>query len=57
MALTIKSRRLINSLGQPVKESTYSIKADEKGVWWIIHDQVGSGEPLSQWLDSQDGII
>ena len=54
MAITIKTRRLIHSLGECCKESSYSIKSDGDGIWWISHDQVGSGEPLSQWLDSEN---
>ena len=45
----LPSDKLIQSLGEKHPESSYSIKV-ENGEWWIEHDQVGSGEPLKQWL-------
>jgi len=44
-----KPNELIKSLGDPVEDNAYEIKAI-KGEWWITHKHVGSGEPLEQWL-------
>jgi len=41
---------LINSLGEPSKDNKYEIVAID-GQWWIIHKEVGSGEPLKQFLE------
>jgi hypothetical protein len=54
--ITIRTRELIKSLGTPDKVNTYSLKPDEDGVWWLSHDVVGSGEPLSQWLERENKL-
>lgn len=40
------------SLGEPVKGNEYEIKVID-GRFWIEHKQVGSGEPLEQWIESE----
>lgn len=51
------SRVLHDSLGSPVRTHSYEIVAKE-GEWWINHKQVGSGEPLKQWIiDEIDGNL
>jgi len=43
--------KLIKSLGEPVEGNEYIIK-HINGEWWIEHKEVGSGEPLKQWLET-----
>lgn len=43
--------RLHASLGECSNDHSYTIKA-ENGEWWIEHNQVGSAEPLKQWIKS-----
>lgn len=45
------SARLSSSLGECVKGNNYEIVAEKDG-FWINHKEVGSGEPLTQWIDS-----
>jgi hypothetical protein len=42
---------IIQSLGEHEEsvEHSYEIKF-VAGKWWIIHQQVGSGQPVDQWL-------
>ncbi len=42
--------KLLTSLGEPVDGNEYEIK-NHNGEWWIEHKAIGSGEPLSQWLN------
>lgn len=47
---------LIKSLGEPTKihNHIYEIRpytVEHKTEWWIFHKEVGSGEPLTQWLN------
>ncbi len=46
------SARLSDSLGECVEGNDYEIVADKDGRFWINHKEVGSGEPLTQWIDS-----
>lgn len=46
------SMRLSNSLGECVDGNDYEIIADGDGRFWISHKEVGSGEPLEQWINS-----
>ena len=46
------SARLSSSLGECVEGNDYEIVADKDGRFWINHKEVGSGEPLVQWIDS-----
>ena len=46
------SARLSSSLGECVEGNDYEIVADKDGRFWINHKEVGSGEPLEQWIDS-----
>lgn len=46
------SARLAASLGECVQGNDYEIVADKDGRFWINHVEVGSGEPLVQWIDS-----
>jgi hypothetical protein len=43
--------KLIKSLGEPIEGNEYIIKP-VKCEWWIEHKEVGSGEPLKQWLET-----
>lgn len=45
------SARLSSSLGECVEGNDYEIVADKDGSFWINHKEVGSGEPLKQWID------
>ena len=51
--------RLINSLGDKVSSNSYTIdfettlRSTVRGEFWITHKEVGSGEPLQQWLKSE----
>ena len=45
------SSRLEDSLGECSEDNKYEIVPYE-GVFWINHQVVGSGEPLSQWVQS-----
>ena len=45
------SARLSSSLGECVEGNDYEIVADKDGRFWINHKEVGSGEPLEQWID------
>lgn len=40
---------LIAHLGQPVDGNTYTIEPID-GEWWLMHNKIGSGEPLKQLL-------
>ena len=42
--------RLSSSLGE-VKGNAYEVVFDKDGKFWINHKEVGSGEPLKQWID------
>ncbi len=46
-------KSIIDSLGNPHAENSYTLAPDSCGDWWITHDGVGSGEPLRQWLENQ----
>lgn len=46
------TERLSSSLGECVEGNDYEIVADKDGRFWINHKEVGSGEPLEQWIDS-----
>ncbi len=46
------SALLSSSLGECVEGNDYEIVADKDGRFWISHKEVGSGEPLEQWIDS-----
>lgn len=46
------SALLSDSLGECVEGNDYEIVADKDGRFWINHKEVGSGEPLTQWIDS-----
>jgi hypothetical protein len=43
---------IIQSLGEHEEgvEHSYEIKF-YAGKWWITHQQVGSGQPVDQWLE------
>jgi hypothetical protein len=43
--------KLIESLGEPIEGNEYIIKPID-GEWWIEHKEVGSGEPLKQWIET-----
>jgi len=43
---------LSSSLGECVEGNDYEIVADKDGRFWINHKEVGSGEPLEQWINS-----
>lgn len=45
---------LIASLGVPGGGNEYEIKPDQRGVWWIYHKQIGSGEPVKQWIKKHE---
>jgi hypothetical protein len=47
--MTPEIKALIESLGEPVDGNQYTIKPID-GVWWIEHNNVGSSEPLEQWM-------
>jgi hypothetical protein len=51
VALADVSARLSSSLGECVEDNDYEIVADKDGRFWINHKEVGSGEPLEQWID------
>ena len=40
---------IIARLGEPTPDNKYLLVTD-KGEWWIEHAEVGSGEPLKQFL-------
>lgn len=44
------SARLSASLGE-VEGNKYEVVFDKDGQFWINHKEVGSGEPLKQWID------
>lgn len=44
------SARLSSSLGE-VEGNAYEVVFDKDGKFWINHKEVGSGEPLKQWVD------
>ena len=44
------SARLSSSLGE-VEGNAYEVVFDKDGKFWISHKEVGSGEPLKQWID------
>lgn len=46
------SARLSASLGKCIEGNDYEIVADKDGRFWINHKEVGSGEPLEQWINS-----
>lgn len=46
------SARLSSSLGECVEGNNYEVVSDKDGSFWINHKEVGSGEPLKQWIDS-----
>ena len=52
VALADVSALLSSSLGECVEGNDYEILADKDGRFWINHKEVGSGEPLTQWIDS-----
>lgn len=47
---TLPCANLIKSLGEPIEDNTYIVKPDKDGKWWIEHTEVGSAQPLKQWL-------
>lgn len=50
------NKRLAESLGEPdnsIEDHSYEIRpltVEGRREWWIFHNGVGSGEPLTQWL-------
>ena len=44
------SARLSSSLGE-VEGNAYEVVFDKDDSFWINHKEVGSGEPLKQWID------
>jgi len=44
------SARLSSSLGE-AEGNAYEVVFDKDGRFWINHKEVGSGEPLKQWID------
>jgi hypothetical protein len=34
-----------------VEGNAYEVVFDKDGKFWINHKEVGSGEPLKQWID------
>ncbi len=51
------SARLSASLGECVEGNDYEIVADKDGRFWINHKQIGSGEPLEQWIVSVLNVL
>ncbi len=45
------SARLSSSLGE-AEGNAYEVVFEKDGQFWINHKEVGSGEPLKQWIDS-----
>ena len=43
---------IVDSLGDPIEGNDYTIHTIN-GERWITHNEVGSGEPLKQWLKSE----
>ena len=43
---------IVDSLGEPSNDNDYHIHS-VNGNRWITHNEVGSGEPLKQWLKSE----
>ena len=46
--------KLLGNPGDSINVNSYQIKplmVDGKAEWWIVHHGVGSGEPLTQWLN------
>lgn len=46
---------IVESLGEPINIHNHIFEirpytVDHKTEWWIFHKEVGSGEPLKQWL-------
>lgn len=46
---------ILESLGDPINIHNHAFEirpytVDHKTEWWIFHKEVGSGEPLKQWL-------
>ncbi len=54
--MTPEIKALIESLGEPVDGNQYTIKPIN-GVWWIEHNNVGSGEPLEQWVTANSNPL
>jgi hypothetical protein len=52
LGLAHVSVRLSSSLGECVEGNDYEIVPDKNGRFWINHKEIGSGEPLEQWIDS-----
>lgn len=46
------SKALVDSLGAPIEGNNYTIHSIN-GERWITHNEVGSGEPLKQWIESE----
>ena len=46
----LSANELIQSLGECKDGNAYKIEPSSEGRWWIIHKEIGSGEPLRQWL-------
>ena len=45
------TEQIITSLGEPTDNNEYII-IPINGEWWVEHKHVGSGEPLSQFLNN-----
>ena len=46
--------KLLGNPDDSINVNSYQIKplmVDGKAEWWIVHHGVGSGEPLTQWLN------
>ena len=44
---------LIQSLGECIEGNDYEIIAGKDGKWWLKHKQVGSSEPLKEWIETE----
>ena len=47
---------IVESLGEPINIHNHIFEirpytVEHKTEWWIFHKEVGSGEPLAQWLN------
>ena len=43
---------IVDSLGAPIEGNDYTIHTIN-GERWITHKEIGSGEPLKQWIESE----
>src|SRR5690606_41721473 len=47
---------IVESLGEPINIHNHIFEirpytVEHKTEWWIFHKEMGSGEPLAQWLN------